>query len=198
MFCSRTLLGPQWDSISPYIVVFTTTQTLRALKQHRQMHFLYFVTICYLVLNQPPPLIRQFFDSIVSRSLVLMLEEYVFGKIHKADLALTFFYMCLIICLNTLLKPLKNTQQMDICLGVLMYSFSQHLIQTMQSYCNNQLAVTFAVTASLMVLPLYQTRLQSSTADFCVNSFSLLWNGMLESFLFLIYPHWEPLIMYPP
>ena len=208
----------QWDSVVPYVVIFCTSRILKVFQRQRQMHFLYFVVLFYPVYAdalesclffQYAAYLHLFMESIISRGVVLIVEDYVFGKIHKADLALSFFYMCILVCAHFVLqqRPCSTkkeqprgplARQREVCLGVLMYSFSSHLLQAMQAYCNNQLITTFALTAVLLVLMLYQTSIfpASSTTEFCINSLSILWSGILDAWVFNFYHKWEPLFIY--
>ena len=206
-----TCLGPRftqrWDQIVPYVVVFCTSVIIRSLQQRRQIHFLYFAVLSYplcapwLQDRVPYQYVSSFTESVISRGVVLLVENYVFGRIHKADIALSFFYMCIIVCVHYVLQPRRVSgpcaRHIDVCLGVLMYSCSSHLLQTMQMYCNHELSTTFAFTASLLVLMLYPRHLfTSTTIEFCVNSLSILWSGMLNVWIFHFYHKWEPLFIY--
>ena len=202
-------LGPrfttQWDSIVPYIVVFCTSAIVRTLQQKRQIHFLYFIVLCYPLCASTLEKFSSkyaslFTESIVSRGVVLIVENYVFGKIHKADIALSFFYMSIIVCTHYVLQPARIstfTNHLEVCLGVLLYSFSRHVLQTMQTYCNNEIGTIFAFTAALLIGMLYQRHIFStSTIEFCINSLSILWSGMLNTWIFNFYHKWEPLFIY--
>ena len=215
----------QWNSIVPFIVNSCTSEIIKLFQIQRQIHFLYFSVLFYPFCSQSLqsyPFLSLFIDSIISRGIVLIVENYVFGKIHKADLALSFFYMCILVCAHFLLqsyKPNKSitttndkndnddddatnkskgpiSKQVDICLGVLLYSFSNHLLQTMQTYCNNQLITTFALTGALLVLLLYHKSYNMASIDFCINSLSILWSSIFDTWLFNFYHNYEPLFIY--
>jgi hypothetical protein len=189
----------QWDLIVPYVVVFSTTRVLQGFRQHRQMHFVYLGAMCYLMWGQnrddSHSYLWQFLRSIVSRGIVLVADEYVLGKIYRVDLALSFFYLCLLVSAYVLVPP-AAAKQLELCLGVIMYALCTRLIQSLQSYCSGHVLATLAVTVSVMVAILHQNRLGSSATELCINSLNIMWGSLVRSWVARFYGPWEPLFMY--
>ena len=184
----------------PYIVAVSTKSVVTAFQRHSKQHLLYAGAIAYMVwagrqTEEQTTYLMKFMRSIMTKSIVLLAEQFVFGKIHKGDLALSFFYMSLILSAYILLRC-SRSKLTDQCLAVLMYSLSSHLLQALQQYCDNQLMGSFAVTVSLVVVILYQSSLSQPATEFCVNSLSILWTQMATSMLDSFYGVWEPLFVY--
>lgn len=198
----------QWDLIVPYVVIFATSLILKACTRNAQLHLLYAGAIGALItdarsqeqaLSSRCPYLSLFINSLMSRGIVLMLQNYVFvTEIDKTDLPLTFAYMCLVVALFTLLKPYQHPQ-IEICLGVLMFSMCRRAVQTLKALCDGHLSTTFAVTTTIIgALLLYQhTRLDPSATLFCINSIGILWDSILEGWVMRFYqPGGEPFLLY--
>ena len=185
-------------NIVPYVVIFCTARIMQVIQRRRQQHFLYFLVLVYPVCARAlPPGLVLFVQSLMSQGVLLIVQKYIFGSIQRADIALSFFYMCILACAQFLFARSGLGKQWDLCLGVLMYNFSRHLLHAMQAYCSNRLVPTFAVTVALVILLLYQRRLfPPTTTEFCVNSLSILWGALLDAWIARFHPRWEPLFIY--
>ena len=192
-----------WDNIVPYLIVFCTSSILKTIQMEKQTQLVCILVTCYFIWADSINgwgYIKDFLDSIVSRGIVIVIEAHVFGRIHRgATISLSFFYLCIILCIHIILKPQgKKASNPHVCivLGVLLYSFSSHFVQSVQTFCGNNLSSSFLVSLTLLLILVYHLRLTVSLMEFCTNILSIIWSSMFRSFTSSTYHHWEPLVVY--
>lgn len=207
-------LQKPWDLIVPFIVIFSTSSILKAIKQNAEMRFLYVTIFCHLLWRtsywDTPTTgeashelyLAQFIDSIVARGILIVLDDLVFGAILRPGIGLCLLFASWLTILCVWFPRATRSSQCQLCVGVLTYSLCSRLLHALQSLCYGQISITFAVVAAFMVLCLHlqpQSNGASTSFDFtpvCSNALSILWSSMLDSWLFSFYQEWEQLLMY--
>lgn len=206
VLCTGSLRA-QWDQIVPFVVVFSTSAILRAIKQEGELRFLYVAVICHLLwwssfdpLSAYFPYLAQFVDSIMARGILLILDDFVFGATLRPGIGLCLLFACWLTILCVLFPRGKRSRQLEICVGVLSYSLCGRVVNALKLLCHEQMGVTFAVVISSLILLLYLPQpKQPSLFEYtplCSNALSILWGSMLDSWVFSFYQEWEQILMY--
>ena len=193
-------LQTQWDLIVPFVVIFSTTAILRAIQSHGELHFLYAAVLCHLLWwttleIQGDGYLHQFVDSIMARGILLVLDDLIFGSAIRPGIGLCFLFAIYILLLNICFPSQQRSRPCQVCIGVLTYSLCSRILEALKLLCNQQIGITFAVVASLLVLLLYQPRYLDFTS-ICSNALSILWSNVLDSWVFSFYQEWEQILMY--
>jgi len=194
----------QWDLIVPFVIIFSTSSVLQAIKQNAEMRFLYVAIFIFMIwrssldfyCNCINPYLSQFLDSIMARGLLLMLDDLIYGTDTTPSIGLCFLFGSWLTILCKWFPEDKRSTQCSMCIGVLTYSFCSRVLQAIKLLCNEQISLTFALILALIILCLSWHTSQFDVTPLCANALGILWNTMLDSWLFSFYQEWEQLLMY--
>jgi hypothetical protein len=191
-----------WNSIVPFVVLFTSAITIQIFMDNAQMGQLYLISICYLALCQyflytgksSENYFLLFFDSLFCRSLVLCIQDYVKANIDDMDFALVAFNACIIIVGYSLRATLS--QQITYCISVMTFTISRQILTILQKKCDTQMMPPFVIAIMAMIVFLYNRNLGIPISNISINCISLAWSSIIELWLFSFYGNLEQFLIY--
>jgi hypothetical protein len=198
-------LRQQWELIVPFIVVFSTSAILKAIKHNAEMRFLYVAVLCHMLWRStwttpddeiPRQYLAKFVDSIMARGVLLILDDLVFGTSIRPGIGQCLLFSTWLLLLCAYFPPDKRSSQYQLCVGVLTYSLCTRIVQVVRLWCSNQVGITFALVAAVMLLCLHIPPFFFEITPLCANALAILWISVLDGWLFSFYQEWEQLLMY--
>jgi hypothetical protein len=197
-----------WEKIVPFIVLFSSSQVIHIITENRQMLLFYLIALSYLVIIQyystdiqKESYIFLFIDSIMCRSIVLTIQDYIKSMIDNMDIAVVIFNCGLLILAYTITSQVSNLpSQINYCLGVMVFTISQQLFHMLQKYGDNKVSQTFIIIIIIFNFLSFnhasRRLLAAPILNICINCVALSWTMLIEIWIASFFGIFEIFFIY--